>query len=60
MSTQWRWTGGKSSQRVGLDYNALPTVMRMAGVTAAERADVFDGVRIMEDVGLETMRNSKK
>lgn len=57
MSTQWRV--GMNGP-IGLDYNAMTFVMRTAGVTKAERADVFDGIRIMEDVALETMRKNKK
>lgn len=44
----------------GLDYNALPGVMRLIGVPTAERADVFESVRIMEDVALSKMRENQK
>lgn len=57
MSTQWR-IGNAGA--IGLDYSVLPVVMRMTGVMQAERADVFDGIRTMEDVALETMRKNKK
>lgn len=52
MSTQWR-VG--MSGATGLDYNALPVVMRMNGVRPADRASVFDGVRTMEDTALMQM-----
>lgn len=44
----------------GLDYNALPGVMRMIGVPAADRADVFEGLRVMEDAALSKMRENQK
>lgn len=56
MSTQWRSSGYGAT---GLDYAALPVVMRMAGVPLANRADVFDCIRILEDAALETMRKTK-
>ena len=45
MATQWR-TG--FSGATGLDYNALPTVMRMCEVSRADQPDTFDCVRVME------------
>jgi hypothetical protein len=56
MSTQWRM--GMSGP-TGLDYNALPAVMRLSGVSAKDRAEVFDDIRTMEDVALQTIRESK-
>lgn len=56
MSTQWR-TG--SAGAIGLDYGALPSVMEMLGVDAADRPEVFDGLRLMEDAALEEMRSQK-
>jgi len=53
MGTQWR---PGAAGLIGLDYNALPVVMRMAGVPLAERADVFESIRTLEDAALETMR----
>jgi len=57
MSTQWR-TG--MSGATGLDYAALPFVMRVCGVRAADRADVFDGVRTMESAALTVLRAAGK
>ena len=56
MSTQWR-TGAMGA--TGLDYNALPVVMRLIGVPSAERSSVFEDVRTMEDAALSLMRDSK-
>ena len=57
MSTQWRiGVSGPS----GLDYNALPVVMRMSGVRSVERADVFNGVQVMEDAALALIRSKRQ
>lgn len=55
MSTQWRVS---HAGPIGLDYNALPVVMRMAGILRAEQSDVFEGVRIMEDAALIQIRRN--
>lgn len=57
MSTQWRSSGVGV---IGLDYNALPVVMRFSGVPPADRAGVFESIRILEDAALETMRKSNE
>lgn len=54
MSTQWRVGMAGAT---GLDYNALPVVMRMVGVPQKDRFSVFEEVRTMEDSALETMRD---
>lgn len=59
MSTQWR-TGGMSGLPSGLDYAALPPVLRMTGIPRADWPDVFDGIRVMEDAALEVLRKQKK
>jgi uncharacterized membrane protein len=53
MATQWRIGMNGAT---GLDYAALPFVMRRTGVTTAEHDDVFESLRIMEDAALETIR----
>ena len=58
MSTQWR-VGGMGGL-IGLDYSALPAVMRMKGVPRAEWSDVFDSVRIMEEVAMDTINAQQK
>lgn len=57
MATQWRIG---MSGATGLDYAALPYVMRNCGVKQADRASVFDDVRALEDAALEKMRKNKK
>lgn len=44
---------------VGLDYNVFPLVMRMLGITASERPDLFESLRVMEETALTTMRNRR-
>lgn len=53
MSTQWRIGMGGPT---GLDYGVLESVMRLSGVPASERSEVFDSIRILETAALETMR----
>lgn len=57
MSTQWRSGMGGAT---GLDYNALPAVMRLIGIDEDQQQKTFDGVRVMEDAALEHMRNENK
>jgi len=53
MATQWRSSGYGAT---GLDYNALPVVMRLSGVPASERNEVFQSIMILEGAALEEMR----
>ena len=55
MGTQWR-VG--ASGATGLDYGVLPDVMRLRGVPKADRAEVFDWVRLMEGEALGQMREA--
>jgi hypothetical protein len=57
MSTQWR-TG--MAGPTGLDYGALPEVLRMTQVPRREWALVFDDIRTMEDAALTTIRATQK
>ena len=56
MSTQWR-VG--MSGATGLDYGALPGVLRMSGIARKDWAEVFEGVRVMEDAALQIMQKAK-
>lgn len=56
MSTQWRAGMGGAT---GLDYGALPAVMRLTQVPPSERAEVFESIRVMEDAALEAMRKKQ-
>ena len=50
MSTQWRISVGMGGARYsGLDYAALPVVERRTGVKAADRADCFMRLRVLEN-----------
>jgi len=55
--TQWR---SGMSGATGLDYSALPVVMKMCGVSAKDRTEVFHDVRTMEDAALALMREKQK
>jgi len=57
MGTQWRVGMAGAT---GLDYSALPAVMRLVGVPTTDRGEVFDAIRTMEDAALQTMRKSRK
>ena len=57
MSTQWR-VGMNGA--TGLDYNALPAVMKLIGVPKKLRTAVFDDIRTLEDSAMETIRKAKK
>jgi len=49
MGTQWRVSVGMGGAFYsGLDYAALPVVERRIGIKAADRADCFTRLRIME------------
>ena len=50
MSTQWRV--GMNGY-TGLDYNALPVVMRLLGIKRNEYAQIFDDVRLMESAAMQ-------
>lgn len=50
MRTQWRV--GFSGE-TGLDYAALPIVLRIAGVKRADQAQLLDDLRVMERAALE-------
>lgn len=56
MRTQWRADMGVP---IGLDYSALPSVMRLYGVPAAQRRKVFDDVRVMEHAAIRLMREQQ-
>lgn len=56
-ATQWR-VG--MSGATGLDYGALPTVLRLTGVPRADWPQVFDDLRLMEDAALAQMRKARE
>lgn len=57
MSTQWR-VGGTAV--LGLEYAALPAVMRLLGVARSVQADTFECVRILEDEAMKVMREAAR
>jgi hypothetical protein len=57
MSTQWRIG---MSGATGLDYTALPPVLRLCGIARQQHASVFADLQTLEDAALATMRKAKK
>lgn len=57
MSTQWRVGMAGAT---GLDYNALPAVLRMTQIPRSDWPEIFQSIRILEDAAMETMRKSKQ
>jgi hypothetical protein len=55
MDTQWRWTGGMQSYQAGLDFNALPATYEGLQVPRKRRAEVFQGLKVMERAALQVM-----
>ena len=53
LGTQWA-TGMNGA--TGLRYEAIPVVLRLAGIPRADHPDLFAGLRIMERAALEEMR----
>ena len=56
MSTQWRVGLAGAT---GLDYGALPAVMRLSQVPLTERRNVFNDIRALEDAALDTIHKRK-
>lgn len=52
LSTQWRVGAGGCT---GLDYLAVPMVLRMRRVKRDDWEPIFDDLRVMEDEALKTM-----
>ena len=55
--TQWR-TGYRGA--TGLDYNVLPTVFRLTGISRVEWPDTFECVRVMESEALCFMAEQRE
>lgn len=53
MGTQWR-VG--MAGLIGLDYSALPAVLRLSGVPRSEWAELFEDLQVLEGAALEQVR----
>lgn len=53
LRTQWRVGMAGAT---GLDYNAVPTVLRLQGVPRADWPQLFEDLRVMESAALQAMR----
>lgn len=57
MGTQWRVAAGMSGAlRLGLDYGALPGVMRFLGIPRRRWGDVFEQLQVIELAALKAAR----
>ena len=56
MMTQWRFGPAGAT---GLDYAALPIVLRLREVPRADRQEIFDGIQTMERAALNGLRESR-
>jgi hypothetical protein len=52
-STQWRVGMGGAT---GLDYAALPAIMKFVGIPKKRQSEVFEGIRLMERAALDEMK----
>lgn len=57
LSTQWR-VG--ASGPTGLDYNVMPALMRMKGITRSEWPATLENIQVMEDKALSIMHENQK
>jgi len=53
LRTQWRVGMAGAT---GLDYSAVPTVLRLQGVPRADWPQLFEDLRVMESAALQAMR----
>lgn len=53
MATQWR-TAGMAGLRIGLEYGVLEMTARSLGIAVPLDTGVFNDIRLMEAVALET------
>jgi hypothetical protein len=57
LSTQWR-TG--FSGATGLDYTAVPVVLRLQQLPRSDWPDTFDALRVLEGEALAVMREASE
>lgn len=58
MATQWRYAG-MTALAAGLDYAAMPAVLRLVGVPRSEWGQVFEDLRVMEDAAMAVMNRKR-
>lgn len=56
MGTQWR---AGACGATGLDYNALPVVIRSLGLAPSRRPQLFQDIRVMEAEALAVMAEAR-
>lgn len=53
LATQWRILAGFGAVVYqGFDYGAIPSALSLLGIPAKRRAEVFEGLRVMESAAL--------
>ena len=57
MKTQWH-TAGMRGRPIGLRYESLPVVLRLLAVPKSDHANVFAGLRIMENAVLSILHDA--
>lgn len=58
LTSQWRMATGLSGVfRIGLDYQAIPTVLRFMEIPRKRWGALFDALRVMELAVLESARS---
>ncbi len=57
LSTQWRMG---FNGFIGLDYGVVPAVMRLCGVPHADRREMFEDLRVMEDAAMLVMAEERR
>ena len=57
---QWRWIGGMTPMRCGMDWTQVEAVMRMREVRRNDRRCVLSALRIMESEALAVMAKQAK
>jgi len=55
MLTQWHYAG--MGGIVGLRYEALPVVLALRGIQAADQPDIFEALGVMEGAALDEVRH---
>ena len=60
MALQSQWRIAPSGIRLGLDYQAVATVLELLGIEAEDRRVTFDGLRVMEGAALEIFEHGRR
>lgn len=57
LSTQWRWVAGRGgTARIGLDYQAIPALLKLQAIPEARWPRLMESLQVMEAAALEAAR----